>query len=419
MLKQRKLWMIFLPWFTWFIAVTFYAHQFLLRVSVSSLAPGLSKSFHISALSLANVAAFFYYAFMVMQIISGILIDKFGPKLMLTLAAVIVSVGSMIFSHSHSIMMLEISRVFIGGGAAFALIGTLTLARNWFNKKQFIIINGLTIAIGTFGAFVGVGPLAELLSELSWRKIIFYVSLLGLIHAVLIFIIIQDSPKTTTKTKQKNRGEKFFTSLKSVFVNKQIWLCGLFAGFIYVPVNAFAALWCAQFLVANHIPVALASTASSMIFVGLCLGSPLMAFVANRFQHITTIIKLSSLICIGLMCIVLYYPIQHVVFYFIYLFFIGIFVSSFSLSFIIVRSHSDQTNSATAFSLNNLLKLLAGTLLLEIIGLVLESHHAIHGTAHQVYKLSDFHFALSVLPISLILSFILIFFVRNPSPEML
>jgi len=73
-LKERKVWLLVLPWIVWFLAALFYSHQYFLRVSISSLAPHLVKNFHINAITLANVAATFYYAFMVMQLISGALL---------------------------------------------------------------------------------------------------------------------------------------------------------------------------------------------------------------------------------------------------------------------------------------------------------------------------------------------------------
>ena len=69
-----------LPWVIWGLGAIFYCHQYFLRVSVSSLAPDLVANFHINAITLSSVAAMFYYAFMLMQVPCGLLIDRFGPR---------------------------------------------------------------------------------------------------------------------------------------------------------------------------------------------------------------------------------------------------------------------------------------------------------------------------------------------------
>ena len=134
---QLRWYMWILPSIVWGVSLLFYFYQYFLRVSVSGMEPQLSAYFHVSAISLSTIAALFYYAYIVMQIPSGILIDRFGPRKMMTLASAILTLGSFLFWQANTEFALDVARACMGVSASFGFVGVLTLSRNWFLKKQF------------------------------------------------------------------------------------------------------------------------------------------------------------------------------------------------------------------------------------------------------------------------------------------
>jgi len=78
---------IVLPWVIWLITIILYLYLYFLRLSISGLASELSHCFHIDVLAISNIAASFYYAYLITLIPAGLLLDCFGPRLMLTIAA--------------------------------------------------------------------------------------------------------------------------------------------------------------------------------------------------------------------------------------------------------------------------------------------------------------------------------------------
>jgi fucose permease len=95
--KRFKWLMLLLPLFIWGNSLLIYFHQYFLRVSVSSMEHQLLGYFHINALTFSTMAAMFYYAAMIMQIPSGLLIDRYGVRNMLTCSALILSLGCFFF----------------------------------------------------------------------------------------------------------------------------------------------------------------------------------------------------------------------------------------------------------------------------------------------------------------------------------
>ena len=66
----------------WGIAALFYLSGFYQRVSPAVMTAELMTSFHISASELGNLSGFYFYAYVAMQIPTGVLVDSWGAKAM-------------------------------------------------------------------------------------------------------------------------------------------------------------------------------------------------------------------------------------------------------------------------------------------------------------------------------------------------
>ncbi len=413
--KETSKWFVFLPWLSWGFAALFYSHQYFLRVSVSSLAPSLVSNFHINAEVVGEVASSFYIAFILMQIVSGFLIDRFGVRLMLTLAALMCSGGSLLFSEATTPHMLELGRFITGAGASFSYIGVVTLARAWFSHKNFALVNGLTLSVGTIGAVLGGGPLAYYLQISNWREVIFETSMVSLFLVLVIWLFVRDCPAAKKEKYVAIKFNEFLKHLRGVFFNPQLLFTSMYSSFLFVPVIAFAALWGAPFIATAYgLNNEAANFATSMIFLGVGVGSPLVAWLSNMLQRRVLIMTSSTLGAMIAMLLVLYIhsPIYVV---FIILFLLGVFISSFTLSFVIVREITDHCVAATAFSFVNLLKLLGGTVILQLSGWLLQEHWSdYHEGGATIYSLHNFRFALVLIPACLLMAFIASLFIKEP-----
>ncbi len=86
------------------IAAFFYCYEFLLRILPGTLQGELSEAFgHISATTFGQLAVLYYFAYSPMQLPVGMLIDRFGPRKLLSLACLCCTFGSYFFMNFSSI----------------------------------------------------------------------------------------------------------------------------------------------------------------------------------------------------------------------------------------------------------------------------------------------------------------------------
>ena len=108
----------------------------LLRAITATLSPVLTLEFDLMAADLGLLAGGYFLGFESMQIPLGYLLDKFGPKKIVSSFTLIALIGTVSFALAQSFSGLLISRILIGVGVSACLMAPLTGYRIWFAKNQ-------------------------------------------------------------------------------------------------------------------------------------------------------------------------------------------------------------------------------------------------------------------------------------------
>ena len=117
-----------LPWVIWGLGALFYSYEFFLQVSPGVMAHDLMHTFKVNATQLGNLGALYFYAYAMMQIPVGVLLDSLGPRRLLTIAIIICACGAIFFGSAHTFWVAGTGRFLTGLGSAFAAVGCLHLA---------------------------------------------------------------------------------------------------------------------------------------------------------------------------------------------------------------------------------------------------------------------------------------------------
>ena len=145
-------------WMMWGIAALFYCYENILQVAPSVMVSEWMHDFHLTASAIGRLGAYYYYAYASTQIPVGMLVDYFGPRRLLTLAALVCALGVFVISAAHGFHLAAIGRAMIGLGSGFAAIGCLHIAATCLPSSWFACITGLTLSFGMLGAMGGASP---------------------------------------------------------------------------------------------------------------------------------------------------------------------------------------------------------------------------------------------------------------------
>ena len=403
----------------WAISACFYFYEIMLLVSPSVMKDPLMAEFNATGEQLGHLAAFYYYAYALMQIPVGILVDRFGPRILLTLAAAICAIGCFMFGTSTSLWGAELSRLIMGLGGSFAVVGSLKIASMWFPINRFALLTGLMVAVGMMGAVAGQAPVAMLVKMVGWRETMLIGGGVGIVLSFLIWCFIGQTvleQKIAIKSKAKNTLFKdIVPGLMQLIRHPGVWLISIYSGLMFVPTTGFGQLWGVSYIESIYgISTENAGWVVSMIFFGWAAGGPFYGWFSDKIGKRNPPMALAAILTIVIMMIILYIP-KSVFVMQILLFLLGACSSGFILSFSVIRELTPLHLTGTAIGFINTINNASGAIAQPVLGKILDGHWS--GTLNEhgvrVFTLVDYQYALSLIPACLMIALVFVFFVKE------
>ena len=226
----------------------------LLRAITATLSPVLTLEFELMAADLGLLAGGYFLGFASMQIPLGYLLDKFGPKKIVSSFLLIAFIGTLSFALAQSFSGLLISRILIGVGVSACLMAPLTGYRIWFAENQQQRANSWMLMIASLGFLSSTLPVQLLLPSLGWRWL--FGGIAGLI-LISIFLMLAFIPKWDHQKNESLENPVRQGSLSDVWKNKffiSVIPMGLFN---YGGLMAIQTLWAGPWMirVAGYTPL--------------------------------------------------------------------------------------------------------------------------------------------------------------------
>lgn len=402
-------------WLIWGCAALFYCYQFMLRVSPGVMAEDLMASFQVDACALGTLTGFYYYAYSALQIPVGTLMDRFKPRRLLVFAAVLCSLGTLLFSSADSLSVAAFGRALIGGGSAFAFLSCLKLGTLWFPAHKLPFVVGMTLFLGTTGGVVAGYPMGWLVDLSGWRHALWFVAFAGFGLAILAWSIVRDkAPKHLEEEILKSHGDhetqvaqiSLLTGLIQVTRNPQSWLIALYGFFMYVPLSGLSDQWGPHFFISVYkFDKATAGAMNSAMLVGIGLGAPLFPFLCKRLQAYKPTIFIAAFGAFVCLSAVFYLPVLPLWLLITLLGLAGFFLGGQFLAFSMTCALNPLSASGTASGFHNMLCMLSGVVFQPLIGWLLDySWKGGYVNGIRAYTSSDYTFALSSVCICLVLA---------------
>ncbi|PCH57011.1 MAG: hypothetical protein COC15_02080 [Legionellales bacterium] len=404
------------PVIVWGLATFFYFYENLLNVSVAVMKPELTQAFGCSAEQFGSLAAYFFIAYGLMQIPAGILVDKFGPRKLVTVACAFCALGTAVFAYADVLWIAKIGRIFIGVGASFALVCCLKLAMRWFSVKYFAFFTGASVTIGYLGSVVTFVGFEKFVSYVGWRELLQYGAVIGGILSIILYLVVRDAPEddnTTELTADKPTELSICQGLLVVVKNPQVWLTSVYASLMFVPMMVFAGLWATPFLMeAYGYERALASSTASFAFLGFAVGAPCFGWVSDKIGKRNLPMYIASITVFALISYMIYLPIPIGLGKLLF-FALGFCSTGFVVAFSVVRESNPILIAGAAIGFINTCNALGGAFLQPLVGKLLDLRLRAEGVIHIVPTLEDYRIVLAVLPISVVMAFVLLLFIKE------
>ena len=343
--------------------------------------------------SIGLLSSVYYWTYTAMQIPSGLMADRFGPRAASTLFLLIASVGSLITCVGTEFWMIVLGKVMIAAGMAVVYVPLMKLVSVWFPKADFAVLSGIVIAVGNVGAIAATGPLEMLADALGWREVFLVLGLVTLVLALLCAVVIRNHPSERgLPSVESVEGSGAVESsaaripvlkgLRIVFSGgRRFWTCALAYFLVYGTIMTFQGTWAVTYFNSVYGFVLSASWMVTALGVGKILSTLAIGAMTSRgiirSKRRTMIYGTSVFAAIWVVIFLFAGEIDSYWFWFAVSFLFGFFGGFMTLSFTQVKEWYPIAVSGTAVSGTNIFLFLGASVCTTVSGFVVGTSYTL------------------------------------------
>jgi MFS family permease len=369
----------FRPVLTFVLLATLFLLSQFYRVSNAVIAPNLIQDLNLDAETLGILGGAFFYSFALLQIPIGPMLDRIGPRMIMTFSSWIGALGAFLFAFGTSFETALLGRILIGAGMSSILMGSFKTFTLRHPPKQFATLVGIISSVGTLGNILAASPLAYLTSIIGWRKTFLIAGGITILLGTLIFWILKGekiNEKKAFSSSEKKPEIGIFQSFRIILGSLAFWQFGAVAFFRYGIFVSLQGLWLGPYLIyikgfspiqAGHILI--------MLAIGFTLGGPIGGHLSDRIFRSRKGVTLTGL---GLYSISLFplfgvLEINHPFWFGLIFFFIGFFCGFGMLIYAHAKDLFPVAISGTVMTYVNFFTMAGAAVFMPALGKIIES----------------------------------------------
>lgn len=293
-------------WSIYAILAAAYILVFFHRIAPAVVSADLMQAFGATGAALGSLAAMYYYIYTAMQIPAGVLADTLGARISVTLGNAVSGIGSIVFGMADTFWEASVGRALVGLGVSVVFVGLMKSNTLWFRDRDYGFISGLTLLLGNVGAILAAGPLAGMLTILSWRAVFVILGVMALALAALSWIGVRNTPEEAGfpsiremegKARHEGRQQHWWHDLLGVLVTRRVWPGFWMNMGMTGSMLAFLGLWAIPFLRDLHgLERSTASLYTSTALAGFAFGALFCGGLSDRMGYRKPILVVGTLL---------------------------------------------------------------------------------------------------------------------------
>ncbi|MEU6262808.1 MFS transporter [Saccharopolyspora shandongensis] len=268
-------------WWIWSAAVIAYLAAVFHRGSLGVAGTQALDRFDVGPAALSAFTVLQVGIYAGMQIPTGLLVDRFGSRKVITVAVLLLGTGQMLFALADSYSMGLLARAVLGLGDALMWVSILRLVAAHFSARRYALVATVSSALGALGGVAATFPLALALQNMGWTATFLLVGALTLGYAAVTSTVVRDA---SLGGAQARSGGAVFQQVREAWsvpgTRLAFWahFCTMFVS------GALTLLWGFPYLVNGlGVPAATASVMLSLLIIGQVIGGPVVgALIGHR-----------------------------------------------------------------------------------------------------------------------------------------
>jgi MFS family permease len=265
---------------------TLYVLSMFYRASNAVIAPNLMADLHLDAEALGWLGGAFFYSFALIQLPLGPMLDRIGPRFIITCFSLAAALGAILFGLGQSFTAALWGRILIGIGMASILMSALKVFLLHFPQEKFSTFVGILMASGALGNLLASSPMAFLNDFMGWRSTFVFAGIATALVALLAHWALGSEETKKESVESLARTESSLSipqSIRRVLGALSFWQISAIMFFRYGTFVSLQGLWLGPYLMDVHgYSPAQAGNLLAVMAVGAMAGGPIGGWVADK-----------------------------------------------------------------------------------------------------------------------------------------
>ena len=279
-MNSRRSWLIFS------IGSFAYLSAVLQRTSLGVAGVAASERFGGTAALLSSLAVVQLVVYAAAQVPVGVLIDRFGPRILVIVGTTLMIGGQITLAFSTDIGAAVAGRMLVGAGDAAIFISMIRLIGSWFDGPLVPQLSQWLGNIGQLGQVLSAVPLAWVLHTFGWTPAFLSAASVAVVALVVVIVVIEDRPVGSTDEARPTSLREALVLLKRSFRRPGTQL-GFWSHYVtQSPGTVFSMLWGFPFMVygLGYDPSLAASMLMVLVAAGMVFG-PILGILTARYPQ--------------------------------------------------------------------------------------------------------------------------------------
>ncbi|TFC82382.1 MFS transporter [Cryobacterium sp. TMT1-21] len=395
-MNSRRSWLVFS------VGSFAYLSAVLQRSSLGIAGVAATDRFGGSAALLSSLAVVQLVVYAAAQIPVGVLIDRYGPRVLVLTGTSLMAAGQVTLALAPSISIAVVGRILVGAGDAMIFISMIRLISSWFTGRSVPQLSQWLGNIGQLGQVLSAVPLAWVLHIWGWTPAFLSAASVALVALVVGIVVIRDQPAGTSDRLRPTSLGEALAQLKHSFKRPGTQL-GFWSHYVTQSAGTvFTLLWGFPFMVygLGYDPSLAAAMLMVLVGAGMVFG-PVLGILTARYplRRSNIVLGIVTVMAVAWAAVLLW-PGQPP-FWLIVLLLVALGVGGPGslIGFDFARTFNPQRSHGSANGVVNVGGFTASFVMVYLVGLLLDlqdSWRVSGGAASDLYSLDSFRLAFSV-----------------------
>lgn len=181
-------------WLIWLIGCAAYAVAVMQRTTFGVVGLDAADRFGTTAGVVSTFVVLQLLVYSTMQIPAGLLLDRYGTRVMLTAGTAAMAAGQLTMALADSLPEGILGRVLVGAGDACIFGAVVRLIPTWFPPRRAPMLIQMTGQLGQLGQVASAVPFAALNASSGWTAAFVMCAAVALTMSLAAGVFVRDTP---------------------------------------------------------------------------------------------------------------------------------------------------------------------------------------------------------------------------------